>query len=410
MSAVQLETSAPIRHAKLRDTAQRLGTTNPDYQVRCRVFDHRGEQVASYTTCFIGVGAALFLLGLVLPLVPLSFERDASAGTSDLSPLPDHPSIDVIIPAYLEGSIVAQKVEQCRRALDACEVTGRVIVVASGDETVAAARLADEVIVVPPAGKPLAINRGVAASDADICVVSDANCLVEPVTWPKLIGRSLGTAGLVSGQKTEAGGAEHAFWRLERLYKRRSQSRGSLSVAGEFMAFRRGSFREIPLNSWCDDLWLSIDFHLRGLPVVVDTEVLTTEAAPERRDQWFRRTRMSEGLMRELFPRVGVLARSGAGRELMAHKLYRQTFGCFGFWTAAVGLASLMPLALQSGAFVCLVGSIAAYRGAVREPAIVRPFVTLLGLQMVPVVAATSIVAKWASGTVHTPGWRKVPR
>ncbi|WP_175507532.1 glycosyltransferase family 2 protein [Nocardioides terrae] len=317
------------------------------------------------------------------------------------------------MPAYLEASVVGDKVRSVHDALAAYEGGGRVIVVASDVATATAARNAgaDHVIEAGRNGKPAAVNVGVAASDAEIVAVSDANCEIHPVSWPAIAADALRDASVVSAHKSESGGAERLFWAYERLIKRFQGDGGdSLSVVGEFVAFRRSEFRDIPRGELIDDLWLAVDFASRGLRVTVAERITTVEPPAERNDQWERRVRIAEGVLGQQLPRVHTFLRFPAGRRFAVHKFYRLTIGCSAFWAGLLSTAMVRPLGLLPLLGVVTAYCVARYRGALFPRRSLLPWTTVVGMQAVPPAALARIVRKRFRGSEGQPGWKKIAR
>ena len=355
----------------------------------------------------LALGCGLFAFGLVLPLIPMGPRHRRGRPAHRTRPS----SVDVIVPAYLEASVVVSKIRSSKAALRRCGVAGTVIVVASDPDTAAAAVEADVVISVGREGKPRAIDRGVAASIADVCVVTDANCSIEPDDWPSRLLDAMQTNDLLSAEKREQGGSEQVFWLLERLYKRPDRNTETLAVAGEFMAFRRVDYASIPPGTWCDDLWQALDFAQRGLRVALAGGIFTQEPAAPPRDQWARRTRIAQGLFREALPRVPQLVRTSLGRRFLAHKLYRMTLGCLGFWLAVVGVLLILPWWGAVVLAVVLTRLGMSYAGLAGPVKGTGPLASVVGLQSVPPVAALQMIrrSRGASG-VSSVGWPKIAR
>ena len=131
----------------------------------------------------LALGGVTFLAGIVLPRVQVAFERSREVEPSAPPILPDHPTIDVIIPAYLESGVIGNTIGRLRTSLSQHEGATQIIVVASDAATAEAARRAGaaQVLETERQGKASAINAGVAASNADIVVLSDGNCEIREI-------------------------------------------------------------------------------------------------------------------------------------------------------------------------------------------------------------------------------------
>lgn len=352
-------------------------------------------------------GSAAFGLSLVLPRLVARLEsrrRPSAPGVGDVD---RSASLDVIIPSYLEAGVIGQKIADLRGDLRDWPGVARIVVVASDDQTADAAREADLVIHASREGKAAACNLGVAKSTADIVVLTDANCRIEPPSWPSRLAKHLQDWSLVSANKTEAGGSEGAFWALERATKA-SLATGTLSVAGEFLAFRRGDYRPIPKSTVLDDLSIALSFASRGLPVTVAPDLTTTEDAVTGREQWERRVRIAGGLFTEFVPRVPELMTTPNGRIFVAHKLYRVTVGCVGFWVFVTAASFVLPPWSFLVALAAAYLSVSYHIPAVAPP-VLAPLVTAVGLQTVAPAALFRQLRQ--SGPKEGTGlWKKIPR
>lgn len=287
------------------------------------------------------VALALFVAGLVLPFVLSRVDRAREPERADME-VGDGASLDVVIPAYLEASVVGLSVRRLITQLAAWPGPARVLVVASDDATADAAAGAGAVVLrTEPRGKAAAVNAGVYASNADVIVLTDANCELGPDAWPARLQGALVGGDLLSARKSETGARESAFWRYEDAVKRSLGADGpTMSVAGEFLAFRRVDFTPLPASCLTDDLTMARDFAVRGLRVRIAPGIQTSEPPSEGRDQWERRIRIAAGVWTDALPQWRVLSTVPAGRQFLAHKGYRMTVGVVAFWTA-VSAASL---------------------------------------------------------------------
>ena len=258
----------------------------------------------------------VFLMGVVLPAIS-GRPRRAILARQTLDELGETPSIEVVVPAYLEVSEIEEKVRSLRAASEHCPGGMHITINAGDPETAAAARAADadRVIVGANRGKPAAINEAVGSSTSDIIVLTDANCRIEPMAWPQFLLESLAKFGLVSSNKVERSSNEGLYWLVEsRIKKSGGEGQPTLGVVGEFVGFRRVDFETMPETTLVDDLWMALDFASRNRFGTVDTRIWTTEKPGSRREQWERRLRICEGLLTETLPQVmQLLAVSSVG-------------------------------------------------------------------------------------------------
>jgi glycosyltransferase involved in cell wall biosynthesis len=360
-----------------------------------------------------GTSFVIFGLGLVLPVVSavplLAPVRRSKLPRTYPSPLSSG-SIDVVIPAYLESSVIDRKVRSARAAVANERVESRVIVVASDELTATAARKAGADVVVESdrRGKATAVNLGVAQATNEIVVITDANCDIEPLEWPALVRAELETASLVSAHKAERGGREGFFWNYERLVKKQRGGE-SLSVVGEFIALRRADFRPMPADEIIDDLWLALELASQGHHVRISDNIRTVEEPAPQRDQWERRVRIAEGMLGQHLPRLGRYLRFASGRTFTVHKFFRLTIGCAAFWAGTGALALAIPSVTLPAAIAVTVYAVSRYSGILWPDRGLLPVTTAFAMQAIPPVAVLRLLRNRIEGR-HSVGWVKVPR
>ncbi|MGF9664317.1 glycosyltransferase [Arthrobacter crystallopoietes] len=356
--------------------------------------------------------AGAFAAGLLLPFVAASVGRRQASELAGAQPV-DGASLEVVIPAYLEATVIGESLERLRDQLKHWPGESRITVVASDEETAKASKTADKVLEVGRHGKPAAVNAALEASGSDVIVLTDANCEISPNDWPRLLLRDLSECRLVSGNKTEMVGPEGAFWKYEATVKRATHgSIGTLAVVGEFLAFRRLDFRPIPRATQLDDLWLAMDFNRRGLRVGVSPDISTIEEAAPPREQWERRTRIAAGQMMEVVPRILELSRTAVGRLYLAHKLYRTTAGALAFWLSAISFVLIRPKLIAPIVVPLMSWAIAHYRGVMPAPRATQPVCSAIAMQAVPIAGFIRVVKRMRQGRkgeLNT-GWTKIPR
>lgn len=286
-----------------------------------------------------GVAAAAALLGLTAvaaagPVVyPAWLAWSTRGRRADPPPNPDRwPGISLVVPAYLESSIIAAKLDDLERAGYAGE--RQIIVVADDDATARAARRPGVEVIEPARreGKAAALNRGFAAARHPIVIMTDANAMLTPGTLPVLARWFIDDrVGAVAGEKRIAGGHEGAYWRFESWLKRRESIQGStIGLVGELAAVRRDAFRPLPDDLAVDDLWMALDVIEQGLRIVYEPAAVALEdASATWQEDWERRTRVVCGALDVLWrrrtllsPRWGPLA-----AQLWGHRLIRQSGG-----------------------------------------------------------------------------------
>jgi poly-beta-1,6-N-acetyl-D-glucosamine synthase len=249
---------------------------------------------------------------------------------------PSDPHITVVIPAYNEAAIIADKISDTMAQGYPNEKL-EIIVVADGstDDTAAIAQKHGVVVLFDPAraGKSAAVNRGIRAAGGEIVCLTDANCSLAPgalraVVQPFADER----VSIVSGAKTTIGSGalgagEGAYWRFESRVKRAESRFGmTMGAQGELCAVRKSTWRPIPSDVINDDLFLTFDALERGYAACFAPDAVSVEPTSSRvGDEFERRTRIGAGMWQSLI-RHRSLAAPRRGKVAVAfwsHRILR---------------------------------------------------------------------------------------
>ncbi len=303
---------------------------------------------------------------------------------------PDWPSMTVVVAAYNEADVIERKVaDVCRQ-----EYPGRVrvLVVADGstDDTAARARWAGADVLDRPGreGKSAAVNRGIAASDTELVVLTDANCLLRPGSLRAIAEPFADPAvAVVGGVKavegdSAQGRSEGLYWRFESVIQAAESELGVVPGAvGELVAVRRRCVRPIPGGVINDDYHLACSaladgYRVRSAPDAVATEDASLTAA----DEFERRTRVAAGTWQTTLAhlRLADPRRGHVAWVFVGHRVLRSL-------AAPVSLPVLLAAALWQS------------RPGADRPAVPR---MILGGQLIVYAAATV----GARGSASRPG------
>ena len=249
------------------------------------------------------------------------------------------PSVTLLIAAYNEEEVIAQKLENCLE-LDYPRDQLQILVAADGsdDRTPEMVRgfagRGVELSYSPPRrGKMAAINRAVPLARGEIIVFSDANNLYAPDTLRELVVPFVDpSVGGVSGAKTivkgdgSLGESEGLYWRYESFIKQQETRLGTCTgVAGEILAIRRHLFESPPDSIINDDFYMGMRLLKRGYRIVYAPKARSFErVSPSAQDEVTRRARIVAGryqaisLAHELLPAHPVVA-----WQVISHKFMR---------------------------------------------------------------------------------------
>lgn len=296
-------------------------------------------------------------------LYPLLMAVGAKRPSPSLPPSPAQgtaviPSASLIIAAYNEAAVIAEKLENSL-ALYYPAHQLQLIVVADGsdDETpdLVNRYTKDGVLLLHQPerrGKSAAINRAVDAASGEIVIFSDANAFYEADALLKLVRHfEDGRVGGVSGQKTVRASdtavsqSSGLYWQYESAIKRwESASGGTVAVVGEMLALRRRLFTPIPPAVINDDAYLATQILRQGYRVLYEPEAICWEtASSSTADELVRRRRISAGRYQLLFrPDCWPWRNPLALFQLISHKFLRLLLPFFMLMALAANVMAVL--------------------------------------------------------------------
>jgi poly-beta-1,6-N-acetyl-D-glucosamine synthase len=220
------------------------------------------------------------------------------------------PSVTLLITAYNEEAVIAQKLENCL-ALDYPPDRLQILVAVDGgaDRTRDIVRQYKERGVElnfspDRNGKMAAINRIMPQARGEIVVFSDANNLYMPETLRELVKPFADpTVGAVSGAKLilhgdgALGESEGLYWKYESFIKQQESRLGSCTgVVGEILALRRVLFEPPPEYIINDDFYMAMRLIKRSYRVVYAPQARSYERiSVSAQAEQIRRTRIVAG-------------------------------------------------------------------------------------------------------------------
>jgi cellulose synthase/poly-beta-1,6-N-acetylglucosamine synthase-like glycosyltransferase len=251
------------------------------------------------------------------------------------APPAERPMVSLIIPAYDEEEVIAEKVANALR-LDWPRERLQIIVADDGstDATPERAREAgaDLVLELPPGGKVVALNEGVAESDGEFLAFSDANSEWASDALARLLAPFADErVGYVCGQvrflDPDGDNLEGAYWRYEMAIRTlESELAGVTAGNGAIYAVRRSAYEALPASGSHD---LSFPFRLakRGLRSLYAPDARAEEKmVPTIEGEFARKRRMMVGLW-DIVVGEGMLLPRGYpplfAFELFSHRLLR---------------------------------------------------------------------------------------
>jgi cellulose synthase/poly-beta-1,6-N-acetylglucosamine synthase-like glycosyltransferase len=267
------------------------------------------------------------------------------------------PSFTIVIPAYNEADIIADKIRNLA-ALDYPEDRLNVIVACDGcsDQTAARARAAAaepecahlSVTVLEFAenrGKVAVLNLVIPLCESDLIALSDASALIsmdalliaaDHFTDPK-VGIVCGTYRLL--QPGNSG--EDTYWVYQLTIKEAEAALGApLGAHGAFYLLRRSLFRPLAPDTINDDFILPMQIVAKGYQAVYDRRMLALELEQASIDLDLRRRRR--------------IAAGNMQQAIRMRRLMLPTYGGIAFaFLSGKALRAVMPFLM----LFCLLGS-----------------------------------------------------
>jgi cellulose synthase/poly-beta-1,6-N-acetylglucosamine synthase-like glycosyltransferase len=257
--------------------------------------------------------------------------------------LPITPSVSLIIAAYNEEKVIAERLENAL-AMDYPRDRLQILVASDGStdgtEDIVASYASRGVLLLslPRRGKIRTLNAAVARATGKILVFTDANIMCRADTLRALVANFAdASVGGVAGHTTytldpaseSSSYGERLYWRYDTWLKKLESQTGSIvSAHGGLYAIRRVLFRPIPDGAVTDDFAISTLVVAQGYRLVFEPLALATEVAvPEAQREFRRRVRLMTRGLRGVFLRRRLLNPRKYGFYsvvLASHKLARR--------------------------------------------------------------------------------------
>ncbi|MEV0720371.1 bifunctional polysaccharide deacetylase/glycosyltransferase family 2 protein [Asanoa sp. NPDC050611] len=399
-----------------------------------RWFQALGAGLSTVMTWLLGVA-------LVLGLARLAFQ--AACAWRHARRRPRRPAravwapVSVIVPAYNEAAnIRATVLSLIRGDHPAVEV----IVVDDGStdgtaDIVERLRLPGvRVIRQRNAGKPAALNTGIAYARADLLVLVDGDTIFQPDTIHRLVQPFADPrVGAVSGNAKVAnrgrllGRWQHLEYVIGFNLDRRTYAllRCMPTIPGAVGAFRRAALRDtrgVPGDTLAEDTDLTMAVHRAGWEVAyAERAIAWTEAPATLRQLWRQRYRWGYGTMQAMWKHRAALRERGAGGRLGRRALPYLTVFQVALPLAApavdvfaiYGLLFLPPSRLATGWLLLLLlqAATAAYAlrldGESLRPLWSLPFQQVLYRQIMYLVVVQAVVTALLGSRLR---WHRMAR
>jgi cellulose synthase/poly-beta-1,6-N-acetylglucosamine synthase-like glycosyltransferase/peptidoglycan/xylan/chitin deacetylase (PgdA/CDA1 family) len=291
------------------------------------------QQAADHAVAVLAVllaVASALTVARVLLLAGFARAHRRRAAERGPRPVPGYaPGVSVVVPAYNEAAGIAATVTSVAASSYGGELEVVVVDDGSADATADIVRRLGlpgvRVISQPNAGKPAALNRGIAEARHDILVLVDGDTIFQPDTLARLAGRLRDPAvGAVSGNTKvgNRGGILGRWQHLEyvmgfNLDRRMFDLLGVIpTVPGAAGAFRRAALAAaggLSRDTLAEDTDLTMAIGRSGWQVTYEESAIAwTEAPASLRQLWRQRYRWCYGTMQSMWKHRRALAERGA--------------------------------------------------------------------------------------------------
>jgi cellulose synthase/poly-beta-1,6-N-acetylglucosamine synthase-like glycosyltransferase len=255
-------------------------------------------------------------------------------------PEPTTPFVTLLIAAYNEQAIIAEKIENSL-ALDYPPERLQILVTADGSDDrtpdivrTYAGRGVELSYNPPRRGKMAAINRAIPRVRGEIILFSDANNMYEASVLYELVAPFADpTVGAVTGAKSIVRGdgvlgeSEGLYWQYESFIKKQETQLGCCTgVAGEILAIRRDLFEPPPDSVINDDFYIAMRLAQRGYRIIYTPQARSWERVSfSAQDEITRRARIVAGRYQAitLAPKLLPWQRPLIVWQVVSHKFLR---------------------------------------------------------------------------------------
>lgn len=296
---------------------------------------------------YLGYGIILYLIVLV--------KECLIKHKSDIAIVDKYPDVTLLIPAYNEEAVVADKMLNTKQIEYPGEKLNVVWVTdGSTDSTNEKLSSYSDVKVFfdsKRSGKTAAINRVVPLIDTSLIIFTDANTMLNKESVYEIVrafdNEKVGcVAGekriLLKGKESASSGGEGIYWRYESFLKSLdSRLYSAVGAAGELFAIRRNLYETIEKDSLLDDFVLSMRITQKGYKIkYCKSAYAIEEGSLNMEEEKKRKIRIAAGGLQSvirLYPLLNIFKYGTLSFQYISHRVLRWTVTPF-------LLISLLPL------------------------------------------------------------------
>lgn len=160
-----------------------------------------------------------------------------------------------------------------------------------------------QLLIVPPGGKPAALNAAVPHAHGDLLFLTDVRQILDPDCLRRLVACMADPAvGVVSGNLRIRRGSNieeestGLYWRYENSIRRNlSKVDSMLGATGPVYLIRRRLYVPIPPDCLLDDMFLPLSVHLAGYRLVLEESAVAIDEPTVLASEFRRKVRTQAG-------------------------------------------------------------------------------------------------------------------
>jgi poly-beta-1,6-N-acetyl-D-glucosamine synthase len=224
-----------------------------------------------------------------------------------------YPLVSVIVPVRNGAAWVEQKIRSLL-ASDYPPESLELLIVSDGSVDATEDLVAHHpdsrvrLLRLPPGGKAMAVNRGLAQVEGDIVVLTDVRQQFDPAAIRKLVACFADSrVGVVTGELVIRQGntlEEHhtgLYWRYEKWIRRNlNRVDAMLGATGSIYAIRRNLAVPIPPETLLDDVYLPLAIALKGYRIYFEDEAKAFDFPTSLESEFWRKVRTQAGVYQTL--------------------------------------------------------------------------------------------------------------
>jgi len=279
------------------------------------------------------VGFFIFLISILPPFIHLIRVKGEVFKLNNYTNSTAIKNIAVLLPVRDESLVIADKIDEIFNIdNNGFEINLLIIDSGSDDNTakIASEYLVNkypnkkyEVLTFDQPGKSFAVSKGFELLNEEIIIMMDAEAILNKQTFNDIIEYFKDPkVGAVCGHQMSKKGGYRGFFNRLRIGESAMDS--STVFEGSICAFRKSAVSKNPLinNINADDTQLALDVRRNGFRSIMAPNIQFNEPVITNYDEYFRKVRRAQGLIRVLFANKDMIFGNGKFSIFFASTFY----------------------------------------------------------------------------------------